>query len=133
MGQRHLLGISQLKAFCNIVTLKGENEPNLLKTIQDNEMNERIKIVSSFEELDSDLIFDAAILSCTANRRLERVKKILSLGIPNLLIEKPIEQSRESVREIMELVRGSETSAWCNFVSSYCAYCICEAPEIWLM
>jgi predicted dehydrogenase len=46
---------------------------------------------------------DAAILAETAGGRLERFERVLAAGVGRVLVEKPLEQSRERVRRMAEL------------------------------
>jgi len=116
MGQRHLVGMSSVVEHCCIVDPRAMNAPDLAKTIKSSGMEGRFNVVRSFDEIDPGTTFDAAILSATANGRLNRLKKVIELGVSNVLVEKPLEQSREAYESIVELVKSSCVDVRCNLV-----------------
>jgi predicted dehydrogenase len=58
--------------------------------------------------------YSAAVMAETAGGRLERLELLVGAGIRALLVEKPVEQSRERVRQTAELVRSSGVEARVN-------------------
>ena len=58
--------------------------------------------------------YDLAILSATAEGRLEQLERVLSVGIPSVLAEKPLEQSRVRVRAMIQMAEESGAAVWSN-------------------
>lgn len=67
------------------------------------------------DQMDIDGGWDGAIISTTANNRLEVIKMMIDKGISHLLIEKPVEQSLNSFEQILKLVTDNDVNAHVNF------------------
>lgn len=66
---------------------------------------------AAFATLDEAIArgpYDAAILAETANGRLDRLRMLAEAGIPRVLAEKPLEQSRARVHELAETANGMD-------------------------
>ena len=93
MGQRHLVGLSQLGLELHVVDPRVDEVPGAT-------------VHADFPALD----FDAAVLAETAAGRLERVRRVVDLGVPRILVEKPLEQSRSRTRELVAALAGVDAS-----------------------
>ncbi len=73
--------------------------------------------VESFLSLEDALAagtYDAAVLAETATGRLERLQALAAAGVRSLLLEKPVEQSRERLSAAAHLVREQGMDARVN-------------------
>jgi hypothetical protein len=98
MGQRHLQGLSGLEAELHVVDPRDGAVAEI----------EAIAPAAVVHAALPELEFDAAILAETAAGRLERVEAVLGIGVPRLLIEKPLEQSRARTRALVEACAGRD-------------------------
>lgn len=98
MGQRHLQGLSGLEAELHVVDPRDGAAAEV----------EAIAPAALVHAAIPELEFDAAILAETAAGRLERVQAVLATGVPRLLIEKPLEQSRARTRALVEACAGRD-------------------------
>jgi predicted dehydrogenase len=73
-----------------------------------------IATFSTIDELPRKARYDAAIVASTAAGRLELCTAVGQLGIPAILIEKPLEQSRARTRALLEWVAASRSVVWVN-------------------
>jgi len=114
MGLRHLRGLAEVSGEIHIVDLKKEAEERVREVADKHGLKAEIYFYPGLELIPEKVKLDAAILSGTANGRLERVKSLAARGIKNLLLEKPAEQSRERFRQLLELAEKQGLNIRCN-------------------
>jgi predicted dehydrogenase len=108
MGQRHLAGLA---SHASEVTVVDPSPVALAACAAATDL--RLRQHVQLDEVDGSAKFDLAIIATTAHRRLETVEWALPRTAA-LLLEKPLEQSRERVRRLLEVVKGSGVPAWAN-------------------
>jgi len=73
-----------------------------------------------FSDLDSlhkePFHFEGAIIATSAYQRLELIERVLRMGIKNLLVEKPVEQSQKHFDQIIALLNQYGARAYVNFI-----------------
>jgi len=114
MAQRHLQGLNELEGSIIVVEPRKEAEKELRKIVDQFGVKAEISFYTSFECIPENFKFDGAILSATANGRLERLKQVIDIGVKNVLIEKPLEQSRKRVLELNKLAQQNALNIKCN-------------------
>lgn len=72
----------------------------------------RVDVAASLDEIDLDGI-DAAVLSASAAGRLGRVRAVAA-RVPELFVEKPLEQSRAATRALVAAVEERGARAVCH-------------------
>jgi len=115
MGMRHAAGIAALKKVQEIV-LTDSNESALQNAVKS---LAAISDYSKFKFLDLESTkktkgFDTAIMATTANDRVALFDLVLNTGCTNVLIEKPLGQSLEEVKELVHAVESSGVHAYVN-------------------
>jgi hypothetical protein len=98
MGQRHVRGVEAAGGTAVVVDPRPETN-------------------AAFAALDDALAdgpYDAAILAETAAGRLERFALVADAGIASVLVEKPVEQSRERVHAVAEAAARAGVDARVN-------------------
>jgi Oxidoreductase family, NAD-binding Rossmann fold len=96
MGLRHVRGLREVTEDVCVVDPREE-------------ARREAGVPQSFATLEAALeaeSFDAVVLAETAAGRLERLLAVIAAGVPSVLVEKPLEQSRERVRAMLEAVRS---------------------------
>ena len=107
MGLRHLQGLAAVTPDAHVV------DPS--EAARDTAARAGAVVHPSIAEaLASAGPFDAAVLGETAAGRLERVTELVSAGVPSLLLEKPVEQSRERVHRLAAVVAAGGVDARVN-------------------
>ena len=103
MGMRHLVGA--FKA-CSQITIVDPKINILQKEVKklstNNKYHGSIIHYPSIDNIPINSNFDAGIISSTANGRKDIFFKLLERKVYNILLEKPIEQSRKKVKEIVD-------------------------------
>ena len=97
MGLRHLKGLAAVRVEAHVV------DPRAEARAASAELS-----AGSFESLDDALeagAWDAAILAETASGRLERLQALAASGLSAVLVEKPVEQSRDRLRAAVAVAR----------------------------
>jgi predicted dehydrogenase len=98
MGRRHLRGLEGVADEVAVVDPRDD-------------ARREATAARSFATLDDALAagpYDAAVLAETAAGRLERLRALVDAGIPSVLAEKPVEQSRERVAAAVETAAGAD-------------------------
>jgi predicted dehydrogenase len=117
MGLRHLRGVAKEADEISIVYHRRNIDKEVRQVLDDCEYKGKLNVVSSIEmAADRGSKFDAAILSATAEKRAKRFEKVIALDIAHILIEKPLEQSRENVLKIQTLANQAKSDIRCNNV-----------------
>ena len=98
MGKRHLRGLEAAGVATVVVDPRAEVGADF----------------ASLEEALTTGSYDAAILAETADGRLERFRALADAGIRRVLVEKPVEQSRTQVRELVEAARAGRVDTRVN-------------------
>ncbi len=102
MGLKHLVGAFKV---CSQIVVVDPNIKKIKKEAQNLLINCQFEgsvlFYPSIDNIPTNSNFDAGIISSTANGRKEIFFKLLERKIYNILIEKPIEQSRNKVKEII--------------------------------
>ena len=106
MGQRHLAGLQAASVSVDIV------DP--APVARDLARAPGVRVFPSLAGLPVDRRYDAAISSTTAAGRLEDFIQLVRMGVQNILVEKPLEQSRQRTRDLISAARDSEAAVWCN-------------------
>ena len=117
MGLRHLRGVAKEADEISIVYHHRNIDSEVRQVLDECEYKGTLNVVSSIE-MAAGLgnKFDAAILSATAEERAKRFEKVIALDIAHILLEKPIEQSRENVLKIQTLANQANSDIRCNNV-----------------
>ncbi len=117
MGLRHLRGVAKEADEISIVYHHRNIDKEVRQVLDECEYKGSLNVVSSIE-MAAGLgnKFDAAILSATAEKRVKRFEKVIALDIDHILLEKPIEQSRENVLKIQTLANQANSDIRCNNV-----------------
>ena len=115
MGLRHLRGVAKEADEISIVHHRRNIDKEVRQVLNECEYKGTLNIVSSIE-LAADLgsKFNAAILSATAEDRAKRFEKVIALDIAHILVEKPIEQSRDNIHKIQALANQVQSDIRCN-------------------
>jgi predicted dehydrogenase len=92
MGRRHLRGLAGVADELVVVDPREEarREAGAAESF------------ATLEEALEGARYDAAVLAETAAGRLERLRAIVGAGVPSVLVEKPVEQSRDRVAAAVE-------------------------------
>lgn len=115
MGLRHLRGLSAVEGQIVIVDTRNNSKEDVFRCVNEFGVKSDIKFVSSLNEISIPSNgFDAAILSTTAHLRLEQFLWAAEHDIKNILVEKPLEQSRAKCREIQKIARANDINVRCN-------------------
>jgi predicted dehydrogenase len=114
MGLRHLSGLREVTGEIHVVDQKPEAETDVRRVAAEFGLDAQVYFYTALEQIPDSMNLDAAILGATAKARLESVRQVVARKITYLLIEKPLEQSRERCDEILRLVRDSGLRAKCN-------------------
>ena len=115
MGLRHLRGLAELDGEVHVVDPRTEAEKDVHRTAKECGLKAKVCFYTSLQEVPfGEVELDAAILSATAQGRLERLQHVAAHGIRNILIEKPMEQSRKRFREILKLAHDTGLQVRCN-------------------
>lgn len=115
MGLRHLRGLTDLGGNVHVVDLRPEVEEEIHSAAEKYQLGSEIQFHRSLEKVPFEKVkFDGAILSATARGRLERFVEVAGHGIRNVLIEKPMEQSRTRFRKIIEVARKNNVQVRCD-------------------
>jgi predicted dehydrogenase len=117
MGLRHLRGVAKEADEISIVYHRRNIDKEVRQVLDDCEYKGTLNVVSSIEMAAvRGSKFDAAILSATAEKRSNRFEKVMALDIAHILVEKPLEQSRENVHKIRTLANQAKSDVRCNNV-----------------
>lgn len=112
MGLRHLRGVAEEARNITVVYHKMDVEQQVHDVLKDASFEGAVDIVPSIKQAGNN--FDAAILTATAEGRAERFEQVLSLN--NILLEKPLEQSRREVHRMQAMAVQSKSDIRCNHV-----------------
>ncbi len=114
MGIRHLRGTMGLNASVTVVDPRPEAIAEATKVHRESGASSSIR---GFPHISAVLekTFDAAILSSTAQGRLEIFQAVMAKRIPHILVEKPVEQSRARFREFLNAAATGGTTVRCDF------------------
>ena len=88
MGLRHLRGLAEVTDDVHVVDPREEARRAAGAQAS----------YATLEDALRETRYDAAVLAETADGRLERLRALLATGVRSILVEKPVEQSRERVR-----------------------------------
>lgn len=115
MGLRHLRGLGEIDGEIHVVDPRLEAEKDVKRLARECGLRAKLSFHTSLERVFlSDIQFHAAILSATARGRLERFMQVVSQRIKNVLIEKPMEQSRIRFRQIIKLTHENNVQVKCD-------------------
>jgi hypothetical protein len=98
MGARHLRGLESAGVAAVVVDPRAETGADF----------------SSLDEALTAGSYDAAILAETASGRLERLRAVVDAGVKRVLIEKPVEQSRSRMHELVAIASDNVVDARVN-------------------
>ncbi|MFN4276619.1 MAG: Gfo/Idh/MocA family oxidoreductase [Ferrovibrio sp.] len=113
MGQRHLRGLFRHAVNLHLVEPSSEAMDACVRIVADYP-DATLAAFPSISALPPDVTYMAAVMAETAAGRLERFQQILALGVQNILVEKPLEQSRARVAAMVEAARISACRVWSN-------------------
>ncbi len=117
MGLRHLHGVAKEASNISIVYHHHNVDDQVHQVLDDCGFQGTVDIVPSIEKaVSSGNKFDAAILTATAEYRRNRFEKVLAMDIAHILIEKPLEQSRDNVLKMQALASKEKSDIRCNHV-----------------
>ena len=120
MGVRHLVGLNGINGLDVVAVDPSENA---ISEAKKNTYEFTIKWHSNLSSIQ-ELKFDLAIISSTANARLENLKWCIERGAKNIILEKPLAQSRAELDKIESLVNMSSVNVYCNFYRRQLKYCL---------
>lgn len=111
MGQRHISSLfNNVKNLDLVIYDKNNKTLQKIKSI----WGEKIGLyANSLEEINDT--FDGAVISTNAKNRKEIIRSVLEMGVKNLLIEKPVEQSLERFYDTVKLFDNSRAKGYVNF------------------
>lgn len=104
MGLRHLRGLASVTDDLHVVDPRPEAR----------EAAGAPHAYGSLEEALAAGPYDAAVLAETATGRLERFAALAAAGVPAVLVEKPVEQSRRRVRALASAAQAGGVDARVN-------------------
>jgi predicted dehydrogenase len=110
MGLRHLQGLDGVAASCDVV----DPQESARAGVRSATGRTTLATFASLDELPADARHDAAIVASTAAGRRGLFEVVERRGIPAILIEKPIEQSRADTRALLDRVTSSRSAVWVN-------------------
>jgi len=117
MGRRHIRALVEYVPELELTVC--DKQPQVSKEIQKeytSDISKRIRF-STLESLrKEDNVFDGAVIATSAFERLELIKDVLNLGVRNLLIEKPVEQSIKRFDKMVALLEQHDAQAYVNFI-----------------
>lgn len=105
MGMRHALGASKVKNIEKIYLVDINNQAldSAKQYVQEKLDSNTIFSYSLLEDFFAENIhFDTAIIATTADSRLEIIKECVNKNCQNILVEKPLGQSREEIFALYE-------------------------------
>lgn len=115
MGLRHLLGLASVTGHICVVEPRSDRRREVLRVSRDHDFQSEVSVQGELDDAGAeDREWDAAILATTAQGRLELFEQVANMGVPNVLMEKPIEQSRPRVMAIAKIARQTGVSVECN-------------------
>lgn len=115
MGLRHLHGLADNEGDIFVVDIRKDAEKEIIHLAKEYSIKSKIHFYTSLDQISiNSQNIDAAILCSTANGRLEQFKYLAERGIKNILIEKPIEQSRKRFRELVTCAKINNIEVYCN-------------------
>ena len=114
MGLRHLRGLAEVEGTVVVVDPRSAAEADVRRAAAEQGVKTCIEFRTSLDDAPFGLGFDAAILATTARGRLEQLCRVAEEGIKDVLIEKPLEQSRARFRAIAETARQHGLRARCD-------------------
>lgn len=114
MGLRHLRGGGDVDGEILVVDPRPEAAANVEKVAKEAQLQAHVRCFRALEDVPLHIPPDLAILAATAGGRLERFRAVADAGIRRILMEKPLEQSRARVREILRIGRDLELDVQCN-------------------
>lgn len=115
MGIRHLRGLKDMNGLLCVVDPREEAARDVSLASNEANLKADVRFFTSLEQVPFDAItFDGAILAQTAQGRLESLQRLAEKGIKRLLVEKPIEQSRERFRAILDVCNKCRIEVRCN-------------------
>jgi predicted dehydrogenase len=122
MGQRHLRGMAGRAGEVHIVDPDPQTPSVVAAVAGESGLMARLTCYATLEAaltaapaFPSRAPFDAVILSATAAGRLESFEQIAARGIRDVLVEKPLEQSRARFRRFLPLIQAHGLRVRCNF------------------
>jgi len=110
MGMRHLQGLDGVALSCDVVDPRAEAREGARSTTGKTE----VKTFADLDALPTNARYDAAILASTATGRRELFETVERHGVPAILIEKPIAQSRADAKALLDRVASSKSAVWVN-------------------
>lgn len=110
MGQRHLMGARGAVRAIDVVE---PNETARKETLA-RAAGAHLRVYESLDALPDDRRYEAAILASTAAGRLEQLLEVLRRRVSQVLVEKPIEQSRARMRAFIAATAEFPGAVWCN-------------------
>lgn len=110
MGLRHLQGLDGVADWIDVVDPRAAARDSATAACS----TSSVSVHGSLEDVIGLHRFDAAIVASTASGRLETVDAILNKEVPAILLEKPLDQSRQRVRKMIERARSSRSTVWIN-------------------
>lgn len=114
MGCRHAQALLSLPTIPKIWAIE-PNEAYFKTCLSNIGSNETQVTRIDWNEL-KNLKLDFAIVATSAEPRFDIVKKLIELGVKNLLVEKVVFQANQQFKEITELANKNGVRAHCNFV-----------------
>lgn len=104
MGIRHAQGIEPMSEISEICLV--DISENALNTASKTfEKSNKVKYILVSDFYDSLETYDTAIIASTAGNRLEILSEVLQKGVKYVLLEKPLGQSLQEVKEIAEYLK----------------------------
>jgi len=117
MGLRHLRGLATRRSRIDVVDPRPEANAAIGETLADLGPAASAEVIHHPDlrsALDGSGRHDAAVLATTAAERGTLFAALAAAGIPRVLVEKPLEQSRQAARDLAKTAKRHGIMVHCN-------------------
>ena len=115
MGVRHIQGILTVESIekITVVDIFDGALKNAKANLEDKPNFEKCQFVLT-EQLDKDQRFDVGVVASTADNREEIFNLLVSLGCKDIMVEKPLGQSYQTVKDFSDKVAEADVNCYVN-------------------
>lgn len=114
MGLRHLRGVLMAGDIPTLVSRSSTSISSAFSLVNEIAPSLQVASYANLEEIPDRSSFDAAILATTTDVRPAQLNQVLKLGVPAILLEKPLAQSRVELDGILVAAKHADISV-CHF------------------
>lgn len=111
MGIRHISGLLKLN-FINEIHVVDINQNSL--NVAREQLNDKRNICFFSTNIDFNNKYDLGIISTTAKNRIILIENLFTVGCKNILIEKPLGQSKNEVNKLLEKLNQINVNCFVN-------------------